>query len=170
MDYKENFIAKAKNEIQIVKFKDGKYYCFETYYVNIYGDSVLFYNPDNSGFIQYLKYNSKEQNIETPYIIYKQKWNYYQKLINIDSLEFVSEVDNGYNFKILFFYDSLGNEIMQKAIDRGKVNKIVVKKFSIDGKILNFESKDLLRKELINLNYSLRLRFYPELVKLNKKY
>ena len=154
IDYKENFTAKAKNEIQLVKFKDGKHYCFENYFVNIYGDSVFFYNPEISGIQEYIIYNSKGQYIETSWIFLRQKWSFYQRAIPIDSIEFVSEINTDFNFRILYHYDSLGNQVNRISLNHGKENKIENIKYDGTERIIEYESKNKNLNEYINVKYS----------------
>ena len=120
INYKEGFEGREQNGICLIQTENGKYISFKTYHINIIGDSIFFYNPDNLGAIQKIKYNADGKKSES---VYDQM---YFKVDTLDRTFSLNNIDSNlkeYKFplKIKYLYDKLGNVIEDKWINNNAV-------------------------------------------------
>lgn len=116
-DYSETFDEKLRNGVLIFNFKDEKHYSITDYFIRIDSGNVYFYNAPFVGSIQSVEKDSSERVIEANSITMTINVPLNKRICSIDSLEFIP-VRKEIGFKKKYKYDSFGNLIEEKYVDR----------------------------------------------------
>ena len=124
-DYSETFDQKLQNDVRIFNFKDGKHYSITNYFIKIDSGNVYFYNAPFVGSIQSVETDSYGRPIEANGIIMTINVALSKRICSLDSIEFIP-VRREIGFKQKYFYDTFGNIIEKKFVDKVNFGKKII--------------------------------------------
>jgi len=152
--YKEGFEGREQNEVCLIQSENGKYILFKTYHVNIIGDSIFFYNPNNLGSIQKVTYYSDGKKKESLYEQLYLKSDTLDRTFLLNDINFNLE-ELKFPLKIKYLYDKSGNVIEDRWINNNSVTYRIRFTYDNIGRVLTSKRTSRGEKEwtTTDINY-----------------